>query len=70
MFKPKPEHKEQFQALFGVPYDRFHTVTGFDLISFDEWLGAGGRSIQVVATERFGEKAADLLRDIIINERS
>jgi len=69
MFKLPPKaYQDQFANLFKVPYHRFHNATGFDIIGFDEWLGAGDESVKDNVTRRFGNAAVELLLRIMQNE--
>ena len=65
MLTPSQTDQNEFTKVFGIPYSRFDTITGFDILAFDDWLKAGDESVQDVVSKRFGSSAVDLLCRII-----
>ena len=62
MVRPSAALVSEFRRVFGVPFRDFRdALGGFDPMAFDEWLGAGDRSVLTVAEERFGARAGELL---------
>lgn len=55
-----------FKTIFGVHLRKFwDNVTGFDVLKFDEFVGAGDRSTYEVVAERFGEDGVKMIKRLI-----
>lgn len=59
-------HEDEFLAIFKLQLRKYmSSLTGFDIIKFDEWLQSGDRAASDVVRERYGQRAVDLLTEII-----
>jgi len=58
---------EEFFLHFRVPLKQFWlgNILGFDILSFDEWLGCGDECCRDVIFRKYGQDAVDCVKRII-----
>jgi hypothetical protein len=58
---------EAFQHTFGVPLKKFFRdyLVGFDIIAFNEWIGASDKCLRDVVAKKYDEKAVELIQSLI-----
>jgi len=59
--------QDNFHATFKEHLSKFWTnnLTGFDIIAFDKWIGAGDEGLRDVVTRNYGKDAAALIERLI-----
>jgi len=59
--------QDNFRATFKEHLSKFWTdnLTGFDIIAFDKWIGAGDEKLRDVVVRDYGEAAAALIERLI-----
>ena len=59
------KYETPFAIGFGVPLSKFwDKITGFDILKFNDWIGAGDRCLEDVVLEKYGEDAPSLIRSL------
>lgn len=61
------DNRDKFHAVFGVSLHKFwSTLTGFDVVKFDEWLGTpDGTSTRDCIANRYGWDAVKLVESLL-----
>ena len=61
------KYQESFSLTFRVHLSEFwqNNLTGFDIVKFNEWIGAGNECLRDVVVKKYGEDAAKLIQNLL-----